>query len=338
MGHLFVREQGAVLRKRGERLVVQKDEETLAEVRCHTLDAVCVFGGVQVTTDALAEILRQGIDLALLTLDGRLKGRLVPPCGKNVYLRLQQFERCSDDAWCLRSARSVVAAKVTAAGRLVGRYCRNHPGATAYLGERTTRLAELARRAASASDLDALRGIEGTAAAEYFLAYGLVVPKELAFPGRRRRPPTDPVNALLSLGYVLLANRLSALVEAAGLDPAVGFFHQLRYGRPSLALDLAEEFRTPVVDRLVARLLNLRLLTAEDFEHGGDERSQAGGTRLRDAAFTRFLGHYRRQLERRVRLAEDRVVPLERALEVQVERLAAAVRDGVPYRALTIPI
>ena len=336
MGYLFVREQGAVIHKRGERLVVEKDANVLAEVRCHEIDGVCVFGGVQVTTGALGELLARGVDLALLTRDGRLKGRLVPPAGKNVFLRLQQYDRFRDAAWCLASSRGVVAAKASMAVRIVARYRRNHPSAAAALAGRQEAVASLEQRARAAGDLAALRGIEGSAAAEYFRALAVMVPACLGFDSRRRRPPTDPVNALLSLGYVLLANRLSSLLEAAGLDPAVGFYHQLDYGRPSLALDVAEEFRVPLVDRLVVRLLNLGVLGASDFvpQGDGDER----GVRLGDRGLRLFLARFGEALERHVRLPDGRAVPFARAIEAQVAGLAAAIRDGAPYQPLTVAI
>jgi CRISPR-associated protein Cas1 len=137
----------------------------------------------------------------------------------------------------------------------------------------------------TAESLESLQGFEGTAGAIYYKQFGKML-KTVGFPGRKKHPSTDPANALLSLGYVMLGNEIASLLEARGFDPAIGFLHGIRYGRHSLALDLIEPFRQPVIDRLTLRLLNRRQVTPEDFE-GGES-----GVRLVPEAFKRYLGLY----------------------------------------------
>jgi CRISP-associated protein Cas1 len=177
----------------------------------------------------------------------------------------------------------VVTAKINGQLRVVQRYERNHPdrlepGAA-------EQLRQLLGKLTGAESVESLQGLEGAAAAVYYRQFGRML-TAVGFPGRKKHPSTDPANALLSLGYVLLGNEIAALLEARGFDPAVGFLHGLRYGRQSLALDLVEAFRQPVVDRLTLRLLNRRQIGPEDFE-GGDR-----GLLLKPESLKRYLGLY----------------------------------------------
>lgn len=282
MATLYVTEQGAVLRKTGERLVVEKDRTVLLEVPCRKLDAVLIYGNVQVTTQALAELLEHGVELALLSAGGKLRCQLTPPKARNVPLRMRQYEVAASEAACLPLARELVRGKIANQAAVLRRFRVNHPEAVD-AGD----VAELERAAAGvdrAASLEILRGIEGAAAARHFRALAGMVPPELRFEGRSRRPPRDPVNALLSLGYVLAGNELQSLLDAMGFDPYLGFFHRLDYGRPSLALDLVKEFRAALVDRFVTGLFNRRGVPARRLhEHAG--RRNAAATRGIEAVF-----------------------------------------------------
>lgn len=340
MANLYLTEQGSVLRKTGDRLVVEKDGTELLEVECFKIDAVFAFGGVNVTTPALAELLEHGIQLNLLSRDGRLKGRLVPPMAKNVLLRVAQYERHQDQTFCLELARSHVMAKVSSGAHLLARHRRNHPETG--MAEVIRRLKAHESKVQSARSLEQLLGYEGGATRVYFEGMRLACRKRLDFPGRRRRPPTDPVNALLSLGYVMLSTEIQALLEGTGFDPYVGFYHRLDYGRPSLALDLLEEFRV-VVDQLVLRLVNLEMLKSDDFEPatGGVEEADASaetaGIRLKQGSFRRFLGAYGEHLEGTITDGSDgSSSAIRKMLRRQVERLAAHVMNGKAYEPCVV--
>jgi CRISPR-associated protein Cas1 len=173
--------------------------------------------------------------------------------------------------------------------------------------------------------------MEGGAAAGYFQALTAAVPADLGFDGRNRRPPRDPVNALLSFGYVLVGNELQALLDAMGFDPYLGFYHQIDYGRPSLALDLLEEFRAPVVDRLVAKLFNRKIFQAKDFtvepEHGA---------RLHREALKRFFPLYEEELTTPLQV-DGETLTFRQLFRRQAERLARALIQGETYRGFRLP-
>ena len=334
MPPLYVIEQGAVLARQGERLVVRREGQVLLSVPAFKVEAVALFGHVQVTTQALELLASRGVDVGFFTMQGRLKGRFVATISRNVVLRVRQFERARDDAFARRLATRLVWAKIGNARRVVMRFARNHPEAP--LGDAVERLRAFQEQALEAPGIETVRGIEGAASATYFRAFGHMVRRSFTFEGRQRRPPRDPVNALLSLGYTLLMNEVLGRLSVHGFDPYLGFYHTLRYGRPSLALDMMEELRHPVVDRLVLRVVNHQMLKPADFT----VREEDGAVRLTPPALKRFLNAYeaamRRPLTwRRNRPADmpaDRHVTFRDVIDLQVRRLAHAVQSGTGYQ------
>jgi len=286
MAYVYVTEQGATLRKTGDRLLVTKNDETILDVRCREIEGVLLFGNVSVTTPAIRELMDHGIEMALLSRRGELVAQLTPPTSRNVRLRLAQYRRSEDSHWSLGFARSVVAAKIANGASLVRSFAKNHPAVS--VASEISDLDRALERVPVATQLEALLGLEGTAAKRYFSAFGKLLAPGWSFEGRQRRPPRDPVNALLSFGYTLLFNEISSLLDGVGFDPYLGFYHQPDYGRPSLAADLVEEFRSPVVDRLTLRLINLRSLSPDDFER----HTASGGLHLTRDALKRYLAAY----------------------------------------------
>lgn len=323
---LYLSEQGSTLRRSGRTLLVEGDGARLAEIELHRLDAVMIFGNVQVSTQALRALLDTGIETAFLTLSGRLKGRLVPPQTADAPLRLCQYRAFLDPAARLDHARRVVVAKLANARGVLVRYLSNYSDAT--VSEQRDRIADLEARAAAAPASDALTGIEGAGAAAYFHAFRAMCRGDLPFAGRSARPPTDPMNALLSFGYVLLATELAALVDARGLDPYLGFYHQPAHGRPSLALDLLEELRHPVVDRLALYLNNKRILRTDDFEQ---DPERPGGVRMRSEPRKRFFLEYERWMKGGWSSSAGAPSPRD-VLRRQVEAFARALRHNEPYQ------
>jgi CRISPR-associated protein Cas1 len=233
---LYVVEQGAVLRRAGELLLVERDRETLARVPLLRLQLVLLFGNVHVTTPTLATLLERGIELVLLTADGEYRGRLVGPESGSAELRVRQLEAARDEGFALELARRFVRGKLRNQGVLLLRELDEHPDLRSALDA----LRDALLRASRAGGLGGLLASEGYGSGAYFTALAQLLPASLGFSGRQRRPPPDPVNALLSLGYTLLTQRAVSALRAVGLDPSVGFLHQFRPGRPSLALDLLE--------------------------------------------------------------------------------------------------
>lgn len=326
MTPLYVVEQGAVVQKEGERVVVRKDGQVVLSVPVFKLECMVVFGGVQITAQAMALLLTNGIEVSFMSMDGRLKGRVLPAESRNVVLRLEQYKRYHDPSFRLQWAREIVYGKLYNGRVLLMRYMRNHP--EVQLEEYVGTVEEAMVQAREATDLDSLRGIEGKGAAAYFRAFGDMVRGELTFSGRSRRPPRDPVNALLSLGYSLLTRELFGAVAARGLDPYLGFYHDVRYGRPALALDLLEEFRAPIVDRLVLALVNRRVFGPDDFEEG-EER----GVHLSKEGFRRFLQSYE---ERMGGSAPGGAGSWRELLREQVGRLVRVIRWGEPYEPVRV--
>jgi CRISPR-associated protein Cas1 len=332
MPPLYLVEQGAVLRKEGERFVVTKDNQILLTVPAFKVDAVLIFGHVQLTTQAISALLNNGIDVSFLSLRGRLKGKLVPLEGKNVLLRVKQFERAHSEGFKAQIAQRIVSAKLRNARALLLRHARNHPEA-ALEGE-IEELARLLRRLEGESGIERVRGLEGQGSAVYFRGFAKMLRAEFAFAGRRRRPPTDPVNGMLSLGYALLTHELMRLLAAHGFDPFLGFYHELRYGRTSLALDLAEEFRQPVVDAFVLRLVNKRVLRSDDFTR----RPRDGAVVLKPEALKRYLAAYEGRMQRPVHVRGESKVTWRDLFRRQVRRMVQVVRegDGTDYDPLTV--
>ncbi len=324
MAVVYVKEQGAIIRKHFGRILVEKDQELLLEIPLRQTDSVAVFGNVQVTTQALSELLERGIPLALYTRHGRLKGHLVPDISKNVPLRVAQYR-----AAALRIAKAVVRAKLLNSGMLLSDYRRHYPSER--LASSCDAMHEAAEKLAGVTQHSELLGHEGSAAAAYFSAFTEMNRSELPFDGRRKHPATDPINGLLSLGYTLVMNEIRALVEGAGMEPHLGFLHKVDYGRPSLALDLLEPFRAPLVDRLSLRLVNEKMLTAADFAKrvgGGAVGSAAGSVILLPDSFRKYLEAYEAAVtEPRERAPSG----MRQAWRADVEKLAAAIRDGAAF-------
>jgi CRISPR-associated protein Cas1 len=319
---LYLTEQGSILRKAGDRLLIEKDDEILLDVPYHKLQTVLLFGNVQVTTQAMAELLEKGVGLSLFSRQGAYRGSLEPPRGKNIDLRIAQFEAYRDRGRALGFAKSVVKAKI-ANGLAVLDHYREHAEADAEFDAGRRALAESVEHCEAATDVAMLDGVEGSAAREYFGLLMKFNKSEMEWPGRLKHPAPDPLNALLSLTYTLLMNELAALLEGAGLDPYLGFLHQVDYGRPSLALDLIEPFRHPVADRLTLTLVNKRMVAAEDFQPGG-----AGhGVFLAAKPMRRFFEEYERWMIAR----REPKGSFREALRHEVEKLCGALRQGQAF-------
>jgi CRISPR-associated protein Cas1 len=329
MAVLYLTEQRSIVRKTSDRLIVEKDQEVLLEVPCLKLDTVLIFGNVQVTTQALIEMLDHGIELAYLSLSGKLRGQLTPPKARNIQLRMNQYDASRSEVFCLRLARTLVSAKIGNAVAVLRRFRRNHP--ELILSSEVQEVQALREGAEQAVSLESLLGIEGTAAARYFGLLGKMAPAEMGFHGRNRRPPRDPLNALLSFGYVLVTRELQSLLDAIGFDPYLGAYHQPDYGRPSLALDLLEEFRAPLVDRLSLTLLNSRALQRDDFVS-----TPEGGIELRREAMKRYFAAYEKELAQPLSLEEGEL-SFRQIFRRQAERLIHVFMDNAQYEPFQLP-
>ena len=259
---LYVTQPGAFVHQTHGRLRVMQGKTLLQEVRLCDLERVVVLGGTAgLTSQAAAGLMECGIETAFLSSTGRFRGWLSPAKGRGVTLRLAQFAAFSDPARRLALAQAIVAQKIKNGDALLARFARNH--AAFDPAPQRARMARALHSALQAQTVDALLGHEGDAAAAYFAAFGQMLGNGFAFQTRSRRPPRDAANAVLSLAYTLLSAEATNAVAGAGLDPALGMLHAPDDGRPSLGLDLTEEFRQPVADRVALSLANNRVLSPD---------------------------------------------------------------------------
>ncbi len=267
---LFVTTEGAYLAKEGQAVAVRIDKETRLRVPLHNLDAIVCFGRVGCSPAIMAACAEAGVSLSLLSMHGRFLASVVGYTPGNVLLRRQQYRDADNEEATCEFARSFVIGKLANCRSVLHRARRDTSDS-----ERSNRLKKAANRmsaslveAQAAKSTDTLRGIEGEAATHYFPALNAMIltnNDDFQFTRRSRRPPLDRINSLLSFVYTLLLCDVRSACESVGLDAAVGFLHRDRPGRPGLALDLMEEFRPFLADRLVLSLINRRQLVANDF-------------------------------------------------------------------------
>lgn len=330
---LYVTLPDAWLRLDNDTLRVEVERETRLRVPLHHLTAVVCFGHAGLSAPLMHRLADEGIALVLLDDNGRFKARLEGAVSGNVLLRQAQFQRLADPAFTLDQARACVAGKVKNARQVLQRGAREAVSAdeTKVLARLADDLAATLRALSSADSLDALRGLEGEAARQYFSGLNLLVrPQQreaFAMDGRTRRPPRDRFNALLSFLYAMWMNDCRSALEAAGLDPQAGFLHALRPGRAALALDLMEEFR-PWADRLALTLINRGQVKADDFD-----LREGGGVALQpDARKAVVVAFQERKKDEITHPLLAQAVPLGLVPLVQARLLARAVReDGAPY-------
>ncbi len=293
MAVIYITEQGAVLAKRGGRLLVRKGKEVLLDIPAIEVNQVIIFGSVSITPATVPFLLGRSIDVTYLTRQGRYKGRLQPEFSKKVTLRKHQFARAGDPAFCLEVARAIVLGKIANARTLCLRHYRENRNEL--IGRAIRRMERAMREVSRARDVEEVRGQEGIAGVAYYEAFGQMIKAPgFSFKTRTRRPPRDPVNALLSLGYTLLHNNVYAMINVVGLDPYQGFLHIGRYGHPTLASDLMEEFRAIIVDSVVLSVINKRILKPEDFSQSRK------GVHLSKEGLKKFVEQYDARMKTKV--------------------------------------
>jgi CRISP-associated protein Cas1 len=264
MGTLYITQDDAFIGKTDERLTVRANKQTLQDIPLIKLDGVVILGRATVSPAAVIELLERKIPLSFLTRMGRYLGRLEPELTKNIFVRAAQWQAIAPSEQASHLVRSFVRGKLKNYRNALLRGQREY--ADLAFQNALTQLEQAIAPIDATDAIDSLRGLEGAGSAAYFGSFNrLIRVDEFQFAARRRRPPTDPVNALLSLGYSLLRHDIQSAVNLVGFDPYLGYLHTQRYGRPSLALDLMEEFRPLVVDAVVLSSLNRRTLAPTDF-------------------------------------------------------------------------
>jgi CRISPR-associated protein Cas1 len=297
---LFVTTQGAYLAKDGETVAVKVDQEVRLRIPIHTIGGIVCFGNVSASPFLMGFCAQNGVGLSFLTEYGRFLARVQGPVSGNVLLRRAQYRKADDPEFSAEMARSFVTGKIANCRTVLQRALRDHadkidvPLVEKASGHLYQHLEMLQKNL----DLDAVRGHEGDAAHVYFGVFDqlIVAQKEaFSFHERNRRPPLDNVNCLLSFIYTLVMHDVRSGLESVGLDPAVGYLHRDRPGRPGLALDLMEEFRPFIADRLALSLINLRKVQAKGFQ-----KSDSGAVTMTDETRKTVLVSYQERKQEEI--------------------------------------
>ena len=297
---LYVTTQGAYLAREGETVLVRVEKETRLQLPIHTLSGIVCFGQVSCSPFLLGLCAERGVGVSFLTKHGRFLARVQGPVSGNVLLRREQYRRADDGAGSAAMARSILVGKIANSRTVLQRAIRDHsekPGADV-LESAAKRLRFSLDQLQQSHPLDTLRGIEGDAAAVYFGVFDYLITGQkdgFKFYERNRRPPLDNVNCLLSFVYTLLMHDVRGALESVGLDPAVGFLHRDRPGRASLALDIMEEFRPVLADRLVLSLINLGIVKKSGFR-----RTETGGIFMDDDTRKALLVAYQKRKQEEI--------------------------------------
>lgn len=336
MAVLYVTQPGAELRKQGERLKVQWQDEVLTAIPLRDVERVVLLGPVQLSAAAAQTLLKKSIPVIFATTKGRYYGTLSSG-QENTELLIKQVDLYRDDGYRLEVSKAIVAAKIRHQRSLLRRYGRNHPHPDIH--KAANQITDLLSRLNNATSVPEAMGFEGQASALYFGVLGKCLRQEgVEFTHRNRRPPRDPVNALLSLGYMLVTGESVGALTALGLHLGLGFLHEIFPNRPSLALDLVEIFRQPVVDRLTLSLFNRRVFTPDDFQEREDN-----GVRLTEEALKRYFFLYERAMTTPFQQpnsgGEDTSpITFRKLITEMAQNLRNAIRDAEPWtpRALAL--
>ena len=327
---LYVTTPEAYVRLDHETLRVEVEKELKLQVPLHHIGAIVCFGDVLLSPAILHRCADDGRSVVLLDRNGRFKGRLEGPVSGNVLLRKAQHQAVNDPQQTLAIARNLVAGKVQNVRQVVLRGARDtdDPQDSAQLKETAQALATVLDQAAETTDLDQLRGFEGEAARRYFGAFSCLIREDretFRLDGRNRRPPRDPINALLSFLYAILLSDCVTAAEGVGLDPQIGFLHTLRPGRPALGLDLMEELRSVIAERLALTLINRRQVTASHFvERPG------GAVYLNDDGRKEVIVAYQKRKQEEVQHPViEQKVPIGLIPHVQARLLARVLRGDM---------
>ena len=347
MATLYLTEPRSLVKKDGDTLAVHIPEDKergtqKRQVRVPLIKVtqVVVYGDVTLTSPALAALLEQRVDICFCSYYGRFQGRLAPPLGKNSLIRLEQHQAHHDPRRAFTLARACVRGKLANMRTMLLRANRKRDEeAIAQAAESLKGILDQVdalnpeavaappdpSRPQADSAYGTLLGLEGAGTSRYFGVFGQLLKDDWGFEGRQRRPPRDPVNALLSFGYVLLMNQVASAVSVVGLDPYVGFLHSSQFGKPALALDVMETFRSPVVDSVVLTVLNNGMLTRQDF------REELGAWRLTDQGRRTFLTKFEERLDTEIRHPVfDYKATYRRCLELEVRLVAKWLTGEIP--------
>ena len=331
---LYVSSQGSYLHREGETVVVEREKQQILQLPIHTIGGIVCFGNVLCSPFLLGFCAERDVSISFLSENGRFLATVRGPVSGNVLLRRQQYRMADYEKATQKIASNLVSGKLANCRIVINRTVRDHSTKVDVddLKKASKNIGKIIDRIPRMTSVEEIRGLEGQAAAEYFRVFNhlIVDQKEsFVFTERNRRPPLDEVNALLSFVYTLLAHDVRSALETVGLDPAVGFLHRDRPGRPGLALDIMEEFRPVIADRLVLSMINRRQLGKKGFA-----KAASGAVSMNDDTRKTILTEYQsRKQEKIYHPYIEETVPIGLLFFIQANLLARYIRgdiDGYP--------
>lgn len=322
MSYLYVSEQGAKISFSGNRFVVKSKDGMERSLPAYPMEVIQIFGNVQMTTQCMEECLKSGVTVSFYSTSGAYYGRLISTSHVNVFRQRLQARRSDDPALKLAFAKSIISAKVQNQIVVLRRYARNH---NVDVSDEIHEMERMKRLLQYKEDDNELMGCEGFAAKNYFKGLAKVIDPAFTFEGRNRRPPKDPFNSMLSLGYSILLNEIYGQIEAKGMNAYFGMLHKDREKHPTLASDLMEEWRAVIVDSTVMSMINGHEVSANDFE-----TTEEGGVILGNNVFKAFISKLDKKLATEARYLKylDYSVSFRRAIDYQIDRYVRVLETG----------
>lgn len=320
MSAIYVKEQGAFISKCGEKIEVTKKNQRLLSFPVANIDGLSIIGNVQISTNALVYLLENGVDVSIFTYSGKLVGQVGASSSKNIFLRFSQFDIYQDMERRLEMARIIISNKIDNQMCLAKKY-RYHDD---FSPKQELRKMQILKKSLDQCQTpNEVLGTEGMCSNLYFSCFSHMIHCRFQFTGRNRRPPKDPVNVILSLGYTFLTREVCSALEAESFEVYLGFLHGIRYGRKSLALDIVEEFRQPVVDRFVIRSFNKRVINEFDFEIEDDR------VLLNEEGFRKFCREFELWM---LHAGNNGNKNFRQIIKSQAAHLKKSIQNGEAYR------
>ncbi len=317
MPTLYLDDQRSSIRVSGQELIITIGDQEREKIPLAWVERIIIAGNVQISTQAITVLLKESIPVGFMSTKGNYRGYLQTSLHKNAALRIAQYDQFRNPEFRHRQAHSFIEAKVKNCRTVLLKHQRSH--SDFHCDMELEGMSRELHKLKQTPTIEGLMGHEGVAAHWYFMAFGRMVRKDFSFETRSRRPPKDPVNALLSLGYTLLYNEFVTATEAIGMDSNIGFLHALDYGRSSLASDMVEEFRW-LIDGLVLGLVNKHVVQPSDFE-----RQENGGFKMADQARKKFYEHYEQRMHDEA-IYQDMHISYRRIFIRQAEHLARVIQ------------
>lgn len=322
MAVVYVKEQGALVKKSSERILISKGANTLFEIPVRQMENIALIGNVQITTQALHMLMEKGVDVSYFSYSGKYLGHTAAESSKNIFLRFQQYAYYLDEDKRLEMAKVIVKNKIQNQMAVIKAHrwendIHDWKSDLMQMGKYMESLYEK-------TEPNELLGIEGICSNIYFGAFGNMLKCDFQFHGRNRRPPKDPVNVMISLAYTFLTREMCSALDAESFEAYLGFLHGIRYGRKSLALDMIEEFRQPMVDRLILFLFNKHVIGKYDFDFPED-----GGVVLNEDVFQKFCKEYERWADGRNHASGEKSFRIK--IREQAAQLKKAICKGEHY-------